>query len=319
MHGPIYIFIRKNYLTWKNNLYQAIYRNKVPTFSTLYLIFGKDLDYSSYPKNYNSSQYLRWFNSSYILNHNSNGKTDPQTGPPPPGTTTGPTASPTGSTLIPKLHVPGPPTSSYEHHLLQDFSDPLTYEGVVRDSVPFTIGPPPEHQTPPTPSTISNELPATDRILTNGQAAPAQVPEVTSTMGPKDFQPVGQRSANRSRDEGGKEGHKSPDNSLTGSLSKFMGEGTYSTGLSVTIAIGTTLLILNVLIFAGILYKREKHHRSQSGRGQEGVGGGDKRRGSLSGTEGGVCGGNKAESPMKLDGGGREEAVLKVSSMYPGN
>lgn len=38
------------------------------------------------------------------------------------------------------------------------------------------------------------------------------------------------------------------------------GFAAYSTALSVTIAIGCSLLILNVLIFAGVYYQRDKNH-----------------------------------------------------------
>lgn len=46
------------------------------------------------------------------------------------------------------------------------------------------------------------------------------------------------------------------------------GFAAYSTALSVTIAIGCSLLILNVLIFAGVYYQRDKtrhHHHSHDG------------------------------------------------------
>lgn len=35
-------------------------------------------------------------------------------------------------------------------------------------------------------------------------------------------------------------------------------QGTYSTALGVTIAVGCSLLILNILIFAGVYYQRDK-------------------------------------------------------------
>lgn len=45
-------------------------------------------------------------------------------------------------------------------------------------------------------------------------------------------------------------------------------QGTYSTALGVTIAVGCSLLILNILIFAGVYYQRDKG-RGSSGKGKE--------------------------------------------------
>lgn len=44
------------------------------------------------------------------------------------------------------------------------------------------------------------------------------------------------------------------------------GFAAYSTALSVTIAIGCSLLILNVLIFAGVYYQRDKSRMGDNGR-----------------------------------------------------
>ncbi|XP_017774770.1 PREDICTED: neuroligin-1-like [Nicrophorus vespilloides] len=46
------------------------------------------------------------------------------------------------------------------------------------------------------------------------------------------------------------------------------GFAAYSTALSVTIAIGCSLLILNVLIFAGVYYQRDKTRMNENGHGQ---------------------------------------------------
>lgn len=47
-------------------------------------------------------------------------------------------------------------------------------------------------------------------------------------------------------------------NSTSDTLAGYEGYAAYSTALSVTIAIGCSLLILNVLIFAGVYYQRDK-------------------------------------------------------------
>jgi len=46
------------------------------------------------------------------------------------------------------------------------------------------------------------------------------------------------------------------------------GFAAYSTALSVTIAIGCSLLILNVLIFAGVYYQRDKSRMNENGAHQ---------------------------------------------------
>lgn len=52
------------------------------------------------------------------------------------------------------------------------------------------------------------------------------------------------------------------------------GFAAYSTALSVTIAIGCSLLILNVLIFAGVYYQRDKTRMNENGGGGGSGGGG---------------------------------------------
>ena len=46
---------------------------------------------------------------------------------------------------------------------------------------------------------------------------------------------------------------------------------TYSTALSVTIAIGCSLLVLNVLIFAGVYYQRDKQRMEGKRRMENGI------------------------------------------------
>lgn len=68
------------------------------------------------------------------------------------------------------------------------------------------------------------------------------------------------------------------------------GFAAYSTALSVTIAIGCSLLILNVLIFAGVYYQRDKnnqHHQHQHAYPKKTAGGG------------GGGGGNHSQRPQE--------------------
>lgn len=52
---------------------------------------------------------------------------------------------------------------------------------------------------------------------------------------------------------------KTNGNPSNASVSMIVQQGSYSTALSVTIAIGCSLLILNVLVFAGVFYQRDKN------------------------------------------------------------
>ena len=50
-----------------------------------------------------------------------------------------------------------------------------------------------------------------------------------------------------------------PTDRTTVTPSSIFDMGIYSTALSVTIAVGCSLLILNIMIFAGVYYQRDKH------------------------------------------------------------
>lgn len=144
--------------------------------------------------------------------------------------------------LIPQLHRPGSVSVIPQHHLLDDHNNPLTYDGVVRPisdgsemsatmSGPFLGGP---AQSSPTlhPTSVKNATSATDLSTTEAsQKTPKKQPGTTAeTIG-----------------------------NYTETRSVFIHQGSYSTALSVTIAVGCSLLILNILIFAGVYYQRDKN------------------------------------------------------------
>lgn len=56
------------------------------------------------------------------------------------------------------------------------------------------------------------------------------------------------------------------DPNQTDSQAMAMPQATYSTALGVTIAVGCSLLILNVLIFAGVYYQRDKGRATDKGK-----------------------------------------------------
>lgn len=133
--------------------------------------------------------------------------------------------------LIPKLHQPGDEQVYLRHHLLSDHENALSYDGVVRQIAfkfltPFPTKTAQIHLTStapklPTFTTTHSALDMTPTAITN--------PGIVSTVSP---------------------------NKSTAAV--VMQQSGYSTALSVTIAIGCSLLILNMLIFAGVYYQLDK-------------------------------------------------------------
>ncbi|XP_067118597.1 neuroligin-4, X-linked-like isoform X1 [Centruroides vittatus] len=138
--------------------------------------------------------------------------------------------------LIPKLHDPPDADVPLEHHLLEDHHNLDMYDGEVRQiirkvSLSSTISPSVDtvsHTSSPGLGNNSGEmeLSTSTTSLSNNQDKHATITSSTN---------------------------------LTDSLSVMMQQGAYSTALSVTIAIGCSLLVLNVLIFAGVYYQRDKN------------------------------------------------------------
>lgn len=134
--------------------------------------------------------------------------------------------------LIPRLHSSGDVNVSVQHHRLQDHDNPSSYDGTVRHlpggGVPF-------------PSTLSP--------LTNGNANDHLLEHKNETKSDGNISlkvDTKETELVSIRDEGnGTQAARGPQ--------KF-----YSTALIITIAVGCTLLVLNVVIFAGIYYQKEK-------------------------------------------------------------
>ncbi|XP_070388307.1 neuroligin-4, Y-linked-like isoform X2 [Dermacentor albipictus] len=140
--------------------------------------------------------------------------------------------------LIPKLHRAGGGDVPRSHHLLEDFENVASYDGVVREVPP----PPPPMSPSPTPS-----LPHSTMDSNSGGGGP-----LTTSGGAR---------AGKGAQDGGRGGVTTPgDPSQTEAMA--MPQGGYSTALGVTIAVGCSLLILNVLIFAGVYYQRDKAGRA---------------------------------------------------------
>ncbi|CAG9576275.1 unnamed protein product [Danaus chrysippus] len=131
--------------------------------------------------------------------------------------------------LIPELHRAGMEDVASRHNLFKNHNEPDLYEGVIRPD--------------PLARSIDN-----DQIRRNGSVysdtALTTVDTILATCvtimpSGRDLQPF-----------------NTTDNTLANL--EAAGYAAYSTALSVTIAIGCSLLILNVLIFAGVYYQRDK-------------------------------------------------------------
>ncbi|XP_045505104.1 neuroligin-4, Y-linked-like [Colias croceus] len=129
--------------------------------------------------------------------------------------------------LVPELHRAGMEDVATRHNLFRNHNDQELYEGIVRpDPLART-----DNEVRRNGSTYSDTaLTTVDTILATC---------VTIVPSGRDLQT-----------------YNNSDNTLA-SL-EAAGYAAYSTALSVTIAIGCSLLILNVLIFAGVYYQRDK-------------------------------------------------------------
>ncbi|XP_076055030.1 neuroligin-2-like isoform X2 [Oratosquilla oratoria] len=127
--------------------------------------------------------------------------------------------------LVPQLHRAGKDAPE-EHHHLENHDDWSLYRGNVRSEPVTRVILPPETTTPP-------PMPPSGTPQYNVSAVHQSTP--SSALG-------GHNAS----------GYQHTNPSLTD------GFAAYSTALSVTIAIGCSLLILNVLIFAGVYYQRDK-------------------------------------------------------------
>ena len=169
--------------------------------------------------------------------------------------------------LIPELHRAGMEDVVARHNLFRNHNDADLYDGVVRPD-PLSRG---------TSSAYYDNVPGSDgsrgsdvyfgptSVLgprrRGGNGSLESLPGAVTTMdtlvttcmtvvgGGSSFQ--GQQSTHQLQHSG---------NTTSDTLASLEAAGyaAYSTALSVTIAIGCSLLILNVLIFAGVYYQRDK-------------------------------------------------------------
>ncbi|XP_035214795.1 neuroligin-4, X-linked-like isoform X3 [Stegodyphus dumicola] len=138
--------------------------------------------------------------------------------------------------LIPRLHDSGDGNASIQHHRLHDHDNPYSYDGVVRhrdnsDSLhPALTTPFPEEKEG---TQIVEPQPTHESFFPKNVSISVKIDTEVVTVSEK----------------------------LTpGNITQVSGnqQTVYSTALVVTIAVGCSLLVLNVLIFAGIYYQKEK-------------------------------------------------------------
>lgn len=153
--------------------------------------------------------------------------------------------------LIPDIHRPGGASVVIQHHLLKDHDDPDTFEGVVR---PLSLNGSFLLTTPASPLTSTGSLltSTSNATVSTSSSAHGQIP----TPPP---QPPGTGLHPSSSQPGGSTNSVIGKNSTNSMRVEAVQQGNYSTALSVTIAVGCSLLILNVLIFAGVYYQRDKN------------------------------------------------------------
>ena len=141
--------------------------------------------------------------------------------------------------LIPRLHNPGEEQVYLRHHLLTDHEDLSTYDGIVRQIAFKFLAPLPTMSQNIVISATTELVHHVSTIITT------EVVEMTTTTISDINNPTAFPAKNV--------------NNTTSTTSVIVQNENYSTALSVTIGIGCSLLILNMLIFAGVYYQLDKN------------------------------------------------------------
>ncbi|XP_076312497.1 neuroligin-4, X-linked-like isoform X1 [Tachypleus tridentatus] len=136
--------------------------------------------------------------------------------------------------LLPALNRTSSEDINFEHHRLHDYNNLLSYDGIIRNHHSYF-----------------NQV-LTTVYSTKEDNIPTDINENSSGFEVKSNMEVTSRSVV----ENNVIATSSTNN--TQSQNVVYQEGIYSTTLSVTIAVGCSLLILNVLIFAGVYYQKDK-------------------------------------------------------------
>ncbi|XP_015792700.1 neuroligin-4, X-linked-like isoform X1 [Tetranychus urticae] len=164
--------------------------------------------------------------------------------------------------LIPKLHVPGS-SANQDHHLLHNHGDLSTYDGIVRaNRLPILLSP----SSSTSAVSPSASLSPSSVVIGESGLLSSSYPNSSIThpglLDGSSLEGVSSSSSSFSGDQrpsalDSNISDKSSSQSSNSIVNFFGTHVTYTTALSVTIAIGCSLLILNVLIFAGFFYTRD--------------------------------------------------------------
>ncbi|XP_076391761.1 neuroligin-1 [Megachile rotundata] len=143
--------------------------------------------------------------------------------------------------LLPQLHRPGYEISMRHHHLAES---PSLYEGAVRpQTMALPLPAPPLPVPSPTePSSVSSAISTTE--CTPNATVATTMATTSRTMQHPNLGP-------------------GPNNLLRKLASSHY--QSYTTALTVTIAVGVFLLLLNILIFAGIYHQRDRNASNAAG------------------------------------------------------
>lgn len=141
--------------------------------------------------------------------------------------------------LIPEIHRAGMKDVVAKHNLFRNHNDPELYDGLVR----------------PDPLTRANYYDPTLELYRKPNNITLDIPSTTM-----DTYVTTCISVISARPGSAVTHNQAVNNTQTQDVANLevAGYTAYSTALSVTIAIGCSLLILNVLIFAGVYYQRDK-------------------------------------------------------------
>lgn len=169
--------------------------------------------------------------------------------------------------LVPDLHKPGNDDVPASHH---DFNEDSSQEKSAEPTVkPLN---PPQQKQPSSSVHNSNQYPQNFSIFTTQVFSLLNFSSSNTKSNKSNENTHNNTSNNINKVQTYKmdgDSSNSDELNLSGTNSQEDGFAAYSTALSVTIAIGCSLLILNVLIFAGVYYQRDKtrlHDQNRIGK-----------------------------------------------------
>lgn len=147
--------------------------------------------------------------------------------------------------LVPELHKPGNDDVPNSHHQLEEEET----ESAVIEATVKPLNPPKSKQAA-NYSTLGTQV--------------FSLMNISATLGSKNFNQNNNNNKTRVVSSHMDDESQNQGGTMT-NLNQEDGFAAYSTALSVTIAIGCSLLILNVLIFAGVYYQRDKTRLNEPG------------------------------------------------------